>query len=143
MYFIINGPNLNLTGLREPEIYGTQTFEAYLDTLREVFPEIALEYFQSNHEGELIDHIQKYGYDQRTEGMILNPGALAHYSYAIADAVRSVPVPVLEVHISNIFAREEFRSRSVTAAACAGVVSGFGLRGYEVALSGLMKSVRK
>lgn len=143
MYFIINGPNLNLTGLREPEIYGTQTFEAYLDTLREVFPEIALEYFQSNHEGELIDHIQKYGYDPRTEGMILNPGALAHYSYAIADAVRSVPVPVLEVHISNIFAREEFRSRSVTAAACAGVVSGFGLRGYEVALSGLMKSVRK
>lgn len=140
MILIVNGPNLNLTGRREPEIYGTRTFESYLEGLRAAFPGVELEYFQSNHEGELIDRIQQSGYDPRTEGIILNPGALAHYSYAIADAVRGVPVPVVEVHISNIFAREEFRSRSVTAAACAGVVSGFGLRGYEIALSGLLES---
>lgn len=131
---IINGPNLNLIGRREPEIYGDRSLNDYLRSLAEEFPEVELIAMQSNHEGDIIDKIHIYGYDDSTAGIILNPGALAHYSYALADAIRSVPAKTLEVHISNIFAREEFRSKSVTAAACAGAISGFGLEGYRMAV---------
>lgn len=137
---IINGPNLNLIGLREPEIYGERRLGDYLTSLAGEFPEAELISIQSNHEGDIIDNIHKYGYDASIAGIILNPGALAHYSYALADAIRSVPAKVIEVHISNIFAREEFRSRSVTAAACAGAISGFGLEGYRMGVRYLMEN---
>lgn len=135
MICIINGPNLNLLGRRQPEIYGTTTFEDYLRTLREAFPTTPIEYFQSNCEGEIIDKIHSLGYDRpECTGIVINPGAYAHYSYAIADAISSIKLPVVEVHISNIHSRDEFRHKSVTAPSCRGMLTGFGLRGYELAL---------
>ena len=130
---IINGPNLNLLGKRETDIYGDQSFDTYFEKLKSIFPEIEFEYFQSNIEGELIDALQKYGYT--SEGIILNPGGYTHTSVAIGDAVAAVPAKVVEVHISNIFSREEFRKISHVSAKCIGVISGLGLKGYELAIN--------
>ena len=136
MIAIINGPNLNLLGKREPEIYGTETFSHFLIRLRERFPHTAIEYFQSNCEGDIITKIHSLGYEQEDcKGIIINPGAFAHYSYAIADAISAIPLPVVEVHISNITSREEFRRVSVTAPSCKGMISGCGLEGYAMAVS--------
>lgn len=139
MIAIINGPNLNLLGRRQPEIYGCDSFEKVLSNLREKYPLIPIEYYQSNSEGEIIDHIHKLGYDRPDcKGIIINPGAYTHYSFAIADAIAAIQLPVVEVHISNIMAREDFRHTSVTAPYCAGMISGFGAAGYEMALSYLI-----
>lgn len=135
MIAIINGPNLNLLGRRQPEIYGPRSFEDTLRELREIFPDTTIEYFQSNCEGEIIDRIHALGYDTPgCSGIVINPGAYAHYSLAIADAIASIQIPVVEVHISNIHAREEFRHKSVTAPACKAMLCGFGMKGYELAL---------
>lgn len=136
MICIINGPNLNLLGKRQPEIYGTTTFEDYLRDLRGSFPDTPIEFFQSNCEGEIIDKIHKLGYETPgCTGIVINPGAYAHYSYAIADAISSISLPVVEVHISNIHARDEFRHKSVTAPSCKAMLCGFGLEGYRLAVS--------
>ncbi|MFN4081514.1 MAG: type II 3-dehydroquinate dehydratase [Saprospiraceae bacterium] len=129
---IINGPNLNLLGVRQPEIYGARAFEEFLAELRLQFPHIALDYFQSNHEGALIDRLHQIGPD--TQGVILNAGALTHYSYALADAVGAIAPPVIEVHISNVYAREPFRRHSVLAPVCRGSIAGLGLDGYRLAI---------
>ena len=129
---IINGPNLNLLGKREPEVYGKETFETFLENLIEMFPNVQFKYFQSNVEGELVNAIQEYGFT--TDGIILNPAGYTHTSVAIGDAVAAVVSAVVEVHISNIFAREEFRKHSHVSAKCAGVISGLGLKGYELAV---------
>lgn len=129
---IINGPNLNLLGKREPEIYGGHSFESYLEHLRNEYSDINIEYYQSNVEGELINQLQESGF--KADGIVLNAGAYTHTSIAIADAVKAIPVPVIEVHISNIFAREEFRHKSYLAANCVGSISGLGLMGYWLAV---------
>ncbi len=129
---IINGPNLNLLGRREPEIYGSESFETYLQKLKVIFPAIEFDYFQSNIEGELINAIQEYGFSY--DGIILNPGGYTHSSVAIGDAVATIITKVVEVHISNIFGREEFRKNSHVSAKCVGVISGLGLKGYELAI---------
>lgn len=133
---IINGPNLNRIGSREPEIYGSTTFEDYLERLRNAFPACDIVYFQSNHEGDIIDYLQEIG--DRSDGIILNAGALAHYSLAIADALRSVSAPVVEVHISNLATRETYRHQTVLTASCLGMIEGFGLDGYRLALAHLV-----
>lgn len=133
---IINGPNLNLLGAREPEIYGATAFEDYLDRLRELFPSLDIIYFQSNHEGDLIDYLQQDEV-RHAYGVVINGGAFSHYSYAIADALRMVEAPLIEVHISNTYAREDFRQRDVLAPACEGVIIGMGLDGYRLALANL------
>lgn len=139
MIAIINGPNLNLLGKRQPEIYGNESFEKYLKVLRSKFPLIPLEYFQSNSEGEIIDKLHQLGYETPDcKGIVINPGAYSHYSYAIADAIASISVPVVEVHISNIMGRENFRHQSVTAPSCIGMLTGFGLKGYDLAISHLI-----
>ena len=139
MIAIINGPNLNLLGKRQPEIYGNRNFEHFLIQLRQQFPDTPIEYFQSNSEGEIIDHIHKLGYDAPDcKGIVINPGAYSHYSYAIADAISSIPIPVVEVHISNIMGRETFRHQSVTAPYCKGMLTGFGLDGYILAIHYLL-----
>lgn len=130
---IINGPNLNLLGKRETDIYGNESFDTYLPKLQAKFPGVEFSYFQSNIEGELVDAIQQAGFS--SNGIILNPGGYTHTSVAIGDAVAAVPAQVIEVHISNIFGREEFRKLSHVSAKAAGVISGFGLKGYEMALS--------
>ncbi len=129
---IINGPNLNLTGLREPEVYGTVTFEAFLGGLRQQFPEHELAYFQSNHEGALIDALHQEGFS--ADGIILNAGAFSHTSHALADAIAAIRTPVVEVHMSNTAAREPFRHQSVLTRACRGIIAGFGLESYSLAL---------
>jgi len=129
---VINGPNLNLLGTRETDIYGKQSFESYFETLKKKFPEHQLTYFQSNVEGELINKIQEAG--KTMEGIVLNAGGYTHSSVAIADAVAAIQIPTLEVHISNIFAREDFRHVSYLGRYCKGSISGFGLKGYEMAL---------
>jgi len=129
---IINGPNLNLLGKREPDIYGSESFEQYLETLKVSFPNIQLEYFQSNHEGALIDKLHERGFT--VDGILLNAGAFTHTSLAIADAIKAIPRPVIEVHISNIHAREEIRHRSLMAKNCLGSICGFGLQSYALAL---------
>lgn len=129
---IINGPNLNLLGKREPNVYGNQTFEQYFETLESRFSSLHLDYFQSNHEGDLIDKIHEVGFDY--EGIIFNAGAYTHTSIALADAIAAVKTPVIEVHISNVHAREEFRHRSHLSKNCAGVIVGFGLESYALAL---------
>lgn len=143
MILIINGPNLNLLGSREPEIYGTESFESYLEKLRMEFPHEEIEYFQSNSEGEIIDAVQAFGCPGGAKngvcrGVIINPGAYTHYSIAIADAIGACTVPVVEVHISNIHAREDYRRRSVTASRARGLISGLGLPGYRLAILSLL-----
>ena len=133
---IINGPNLNLTGVRELEVYGSTTMEQYLDGLRKAFPEVEIGYFQSNVEGELIDRIQQVGF--RYDGLIVNLGGYSHTSVALRDALLAVPAPKVEVHLSNIFAREEYRHHSLITSACRGMVCGLGLQGYELAIRALM-----
>src|SRR5690625_5808184 len=129
---IINGPNLNLLGTREPEIYGHRTFENYFDEPRELFPQIEMEYYQSNIEGALIDKIQES--QGKFDGIILNAAAYAHTSVGIADAVRAVDIPVIEVHISNTFSREDYRHKSFIAPVAHGIIIGFGLKSYELAV---------
>lgn len=132
---IINGPNLNLTGQREPSIYGHQSFDSYLVELRKSYPDIAIDYFQSNHEGAIIDRLQQDGFT--ADGIVLNAGAYTHTSLAIADCIRSISKPVIEVHISNVQAREEVRQRSMIGSACLGVIAGFGLNSYRLAIEAL------
>ncbi len=130
---ILNGPNLNLLGTREPEIYGHQTFEQFLDILREKFEiQLDIEYFQSNEEGAIINKLHEVGFTY--EGILLNAGGYTHTSIAIADAVSSIKTPVIEVHISNVHARESFRGHSYLSPNCKGIIVGFGLRGYELGL---------
>ncbi len=129
---IINGPNLNLLGTREQEVYGSTSFEQYLEGLKKKYPQIEFTYFQSNQEGELIDELQRVGFSY--DGIILNPGGYTHTSVAIGDAVASIKTPAVEVHISNLHAREEFRKISHVSAKCKGTITGLGLKGYELAL---------
>lgn len=129
---IINGPNLNLLGTREPEVYGSQTFEQYYEELRATYPAVTFSYFQSNVEGELINELQRVGFS--SDGILLNPGGYTHTSVAIGDAVAAIKAPVIEVHISNIHAREEFRRLSHVSARAKGTIAGLGLKGYELAL---------
>lgn len=133
---IINGPNINLLGKREPEVYGNSTFEDCLESLRNRYPDIQIDYFQSNIEGELIDCIQQVGFGA-VDGIVLNAAAYTHTSIAIMDAIKAVPVPVIEVHISNVHSREEFRHHSKIASACKGVICGFGLDSYRLAIEAL------
>ena len=134
---IINGPNLNLLGKREPEVYGAQSFETFLGSLRERFGDVTIEYYQSNVEGELINEIQRAGFS--CDGIILNPGGYTHTSVAIGDAVAAIKAPVIEVHISNVHAREEFRRHSFVSPKAAGTICGLGLEGYALALQWLMQ----
>ena len=129
---IINGPNLNLLGKREPDVYGNLSFEAYFEQLQSKFPTIKLVYFQSNIEGELIDALQLHGFD--ADGIILNPGGFTHTSVAIGDAIAAIPSKVIEVHISNIHAREDFRKLSHVSAKAVGTIAGLGLSGYALAI---------
>lgn len=129
---IINGPNLNLLGKREPEIYGSQTFEDVLLDIRTKFDHLEIQYYQSNHEGALIDKLHEVGFSY--DGIVLNGGALTHTSIAIADAIAAISTPVLEVHISNVHAREEFRHHSYFSAHCAGLIVGLGVKGYHLAI---------
>lgn len=135
---IINGPNINLLGKREPSIYGSVTFEDYLAELRKRYVDVEIDYFQSNIEGEMIDCIQRTGFD--VDGIILNAGAYTHTSIALQDAIRSVKAPVIEVHISNVHSREAFRHVSMIACACKGVICGFGLNSYRLALEALLEN---
>ena len=134
---IINGPNLNLIGIREPGIYGITSFDEYYSLLKKNYPEIEFEYYQSNIEGELITKIQETGFDY--DGIVLNAGAYTHTSIGIADAIKAVTTPVIEVHISNTFSRETFRHQSYISPVATGVVIGFGLKGYELALLSFLK----
>ncbi|HXO77538.1 MAG TPA: type II 3-dehydroquinate dehydratase [Puia sp.] len=129
---IINGPNLNLLGTREPEVYGNQTFEQYFDSLRARYPAVEFSYFQSNVEGELINELQRLGFS--ADGIIINPGGYTHTSVAIGDAIAAITTPVIEVHISNVHAREEFRRLSHVSGKAKGTIAGLGLKGYELAL---------
>ena len=129
---IINGPNLNLLGKREPEVYGNQTFETYFDALKTQFPLVDLSYYQSNIEGELIDKLQEVGFSY--DGIILNAGAYTHTSIAIADAIKALTTPVVEVHISNTFSRETFRHQSYISPNAKGIIIGFGLESYTLAI---------
>ncbi|MDR3140304.1 MAG: type II 3-dehydroquinate dehydratase [Tannerellaceae bacterium] len=133
---IINGPNLNLLGKREPAVYGNTSFEAYLEVLRNRYPSCEIDCYQSNVEGELIDKIHETGFSY--DGIILNAGAYTHTSVALHDAIKAVESPVVEVHISNVHTREEFRRHSMISAACKGVIAGFGLKSYELALVALI-----
>ena len=135
---IINGPNLNLTGRREPEIYGSVTMEQCLDELKQSFPEAQIGCFQSNVEGEIINRIHEVGFT--ADGIIINAGGYSHTSVAIHDAIAAVPAPAVEVHISNIFAREEYRHHSLLSSACRGFICGLGLKGYELAVSALLSN---
>jgi 3-dehydroquinate dehydratase-2 len=130
---IINGPNLNLLGTREPSVYGSHTFEAYYKELQEKFPNVQFTYLQSNVEGELINYLQQHGFT--SDGIILNPGGYTHTSVAIGDAIAAIAVPVIEVHISNVHAREDFRKISHVSAKCKGTISGLGLKGYALAVA--------
>ena len=129
---IVNGPNLNLLGIREKEIYGDTSFEEYFKSIKDKFSNIDLEFFQSNHEGELIEKIQEIGFSY--DGIIINAGGFTHTSVALRDAISSVTTPAIEVHISNILTREEFRKKSYLSDVCKGIISGLGLKGYEFAI---------
>jgi len=133
---IINGPNLNLLGKREPTVYGNQTFEAYYEGLKTLFPNAQLDYFQSNTEGALIDKIHDIGFS--FDGIVINAGAYTHTSIAIADAIRSVTTPVIEVHISNVFKREDYRHHSYLSEACKGCIVGFGMDSYRLAIDAIL-----
>jgi len=133
---IINGPNLNLLGKRELEVYGNQTFEDYLSILKSKFPTLEINYFQSNIEGELIDKIQEVGFTY--DGIVLNAGAYTHTSIGIGDAIKAITTPVVEVHISNTFSRESFRHQSYISGNAKGVILGFGLKSYELAIQSFL-----
>lgn len=134
---IINGPNINLLGKREPSIYGARSFEDYLAELKERFPQVEMDYYQSNVEGEMINKIHEVGFDY--DGIVLNAGAYTHTSIALQDAIRAVSTPTIEVHISNVHQREEFRHRSMISCACVGVICGFGLDSYRLAIEALLE----
>lgn len=134
---IINGPNLNLLGLREPSIYGSESIDSFIEKLREQYSIIEIDYYQSNVEGELINKLHEVGFSY--DGIILNAGGYTHTSVAIADAIASIKTPVVEVHVSNIYAREEYRHVSLTGKNCKGVLTGFGLNGYRLALESFLK----
>ena len=136
---IINGPNLNLLGKREPSVYGHESFEDFLQLLRNRHPQVDIHYYQSNIEGELINEIQKQGFE--VDGIILNPGGYTHTSVALRDAVSAVPAPVIEVHISNVHAREDFRQVSYISGVAKGTIAGLGLKGYELALTYLTEKI--
>ena len=133
---IINGPNINLLGKREPGIYGARSFDDYLQELKKRYPQVVFEYYQSNVEGEMINKIHEVGFDY--DGIVLNAGAYTHTSIALQDAIRAVTSPVVEVHISNVHQREEFRHQSMIACACAGVICGFGLDSYRLGVEALL-----
>ena len=133
---IINGPNINLLGKREPSVYGSRSFEDYLVELKERYPQVEFDYYQSNVEGEMINKIHEVGFDY--DGIVLNAGAYTHTSIALQDAIRAVTSPVIEVHISNVHRREEFRHKSMISCACVGVICGFGLDSYRLAIEALM-----
>lgn len=133
---IINGPNLNLLGQREPSVYGVDSFEAYFATLQQAYPQLELSYFQSNHEGALLDKLHEVGFSY--DGIILNAGAYTHTSVALHDAIRAITTPVVEVHISNTFAREAFRHHSYISAVAKGVIVGFGMESYRLALESFL-----
>jgi len=133
---IINGPNLNLLGVREPGIYGSNSFESYLPKLKAKFPDVEIEYYQSNIEGELINKLQEVGFSY--DGVVLNAGAYTHTSIALQDCIRSLKCPCVEVHISNVHKREEFRHHSYISCACLGVICGFGLASYDLAIAGIL-----
>ena len=135
---ILNGPNLNLLGRREPGVYGSRSFDDYLGELRLRYPDVQLDYYQSNHEGSLIDKLHEVGFD--IDGIVFNAGAYTHTSIALHDAIRAIPAPVIEVHISNVHQREEFRHHSCISAACLGVICGFGLDSYRLAIEGILHS---
>ncbi len=135
---IINGPNLNLLGTREPGVYGSQTFDQYLGHLEKAFPHLDFHYYQSNVEGELINELQTVGFEYN--GIVLNPGGYTHTSVAIGDAIAAITAPVIEVHISNVHAREDFRKISHVAAKCKGSIIGLGLKGYELAVRWLLEN---
>jgi 3-dehydroquinate dehydratase-2 len=135
---VINGPNLDILGKREPEIYGTTTLWDIENQLKNKYPDIKFEFYQSNSEGPMIDALHK-ALDGTTNGVVLNPGAYTHYSYAIRDAVAALKIPVIEVHLSNVHGREEFRRESVIAPVCKGVIAGFGVHSYELAIDFLLK----
>lgn len=135
---ILNGPNLNLLGKREPSIYGSKDFESYLKELKEKYTSVELEYYQSNHEGELIDKLHEVGFS--IDGIILNAGAFTHTSVAIADAIKAITTPVLEVHISNIHGREAFRHHSYLTPNCVGIIAGLGLKGYQLSIDYFINS---
>jgi 3-dehydroquinate dehydratase-2 len=137
---IINGPNLNLLGRREPAIYGNQGFDFYLEQLRAAYPACEIQYFQSNSEGALIDKLHEAGFT--VDGIVLNAGAYTHTSIALHDAIKAVDAPVIEVHISNVHAREEFRHRSLISAVCKGVIAGFGLDSYRLAVEALRAQLK-
>lgn len=133
---ILNGPNLNLLGVREPGIYGSSSFEQYMPELQKRFPDVEMEYYQSNIEGDMINKMQEVGFSY--DGIVLNAGAYTHTSVALHDCIRSLKCPVIEVHISNVHTREEFRHHSMISAACKGVICGFGLDSYRLAVSALL-----
>ena len=137
---IINGPNLNLLGVREPGIYGSESFDTYLPQLKAMFPDVEIEYYQSNVEGELIDKMQEVGFD--CDGVVLNAGAYTHTSVALHDCIRAMRSPVVEVHISNVHQREPFRHKSMISSACVGVICGFGLDSYRLAVEALKALTR-
>lgn len=134
---ILNGPNLNLLGKREPDIYGSHSMSQILEDLRVRYPQLVIEYDQSNHEGELIDRLQSVGFDPSYAGVVLNAGAYTHTSLALADAIYAIDTPVVEVHISNIWAREPERHHSMISPACRGVIAGFGMASYRLAIEAL------
>src|SRR6186713_1748716 len=138
---IINGPNLNLLGTREPEVYGSRTFQQYFDELQRSYPAVDFSYFQSNIEGELIDELQRVGFS--CDGIIINPGGYTHTSVAIGDAIAGIKTPVVEVHISNVHAREDFRKLSHVSGKSAGSIFGLGLKGYELALEWFVANAAK
>ena len=133
---IINGPNLNLLGKRETSIYGSESFEDFLETLKKRFPSLSLHYYQSNVEGEIVNKLHEVGFS--FDGIVLNAGAYTHTSVAIHDAIGGIKTPVVEVHISNVYAREEFRHKSLITSKCAGMLTGFGMEGYALAVSYIM-----
>ena len=134
---IINGPNLNILGKREPEVYGRQSFDLYFNQLTKLYTSLELDYYQSNIEGEIIDKLHEVGFEY--DGIVLNAGAYTHTSVAIGDAIKAITAPVIEVHISNIYSREEFRRISHISSSCVGVISGFGLNSYNLAIGALIE----
>ena len=136
---IINGPNLNLLGKREPEIYGSQSFDTYFELIKQKYPSLKLDCFQSNIEGELIDKIHEVGFEY--DGIVLNAGAYTHTSIAIGDAIKAITTPAVEVHISNVYSREEFRRISHISSSCVGVISGFGMNSYNLAIDAIIEMI--